>query len=275
MKLMTIAIYGRNIDKDDAKVWLLLGRLAAGGAKTYFYKGEILPGTDLVLALGGDGTFLRAINMLRGSEIPIAGINFGRLGFLTSAKVEDGENLWIEDLLSGNYGIQKRLLLKVSSDSLPHAVYPYALNEFSIQRQNPAMLRIEVAIDGAPLPSYWADGVVVSTPTGSTAYSLSVGGPIVTPDSDVFIIAPIAPHNLNIRPIVAPASSCLEISFSGKAMQKGGVTLDNIAFEAPAGSRFVVSRAEYSANCITFSRGGFIEALRDKLLWGEDKRNAF
>ena len=275
MKLMTIAIYGRNIDKDDAKVWLLLGRLADGGAKTYFYKGEILPGTDLVLALGGDGTFLRAINMLRGREIPIAGINFGRLGFLTSAKVEDGGNLWIEDLLAGNYTIQKRLLLKVSSSSVPHGVYPYALNEFSIQRQNPAMLRIELSIDGSPLPSYWADGVVVSTPTGSTAYSLSVGGPIVTPDSDVFIIAPIAPHNLNVRPIVAPASSKLEISFSNKASRNGGVTLDNTAYEAPAGSRFLVSRAEYSANCITFSGGSFIQALKDKLLWGEDKRNAF
>ena len=119
------------------------------------------------------------------------------------------------------------------------------------------------------------DILVISTPTGSTAYSLSVGGPVVTPDADVFIIAPIAPHNLNIRPIVAPASSRLEISFSGKALQKGGVTLDNTAFEAPSGSSFVVGRAEYSANCITFSKGGFIDALRDKLLWGEDKRNAF
>ena len=272
---MTIAIYGRNIDKDDAKVWLLLGRLSAGGAKTYFFKDEILPGTDMVLALGGDGTFLRAINMLRGREIPIAGINFGRLGFLTSAKVENGENLWIEDLLSGNYTIQKRMLLKLESDAVPHGVYPYALNEFSIQRHTPAMLRLEVSIDSSPLPSYWADGVVVSTPTGSTAYSLSVGGPIVTPDSEVFIISPIAPHNLNVRPIVAPASSRLQIGFRGKASQTGGVTLDNTSFEAASGSSFVLTRAGYSANCITFSQGGFIDALKDKLLWGEDKRNAF
>ena len=138
---MTIAIYGRNLDKDDARVWLLLGRLSAGGAKTYFCNGDLQPGTDMVLALGGDGTFLRAINMLRGRSIPIAGINFGRLGFLTSAKVEEGENTWIEDLLQGNYTIQKRILLKVESDVIPHGVYPFALNEFSIQRQNPAMLR--------------------------------------------------------------------------------------------------------------------------------------
>lgn len=272
---MTIAIYGRNIDKDDAKVWFLLGRLAAGGARTYFCTGDLQPGTDMVLALGGDGTFLRAINMLHGRDIPIAGINFGRLGFLTSAKVEEGENTWIEDLLSGNYSIQKRLLLKVSSSATPHGIYPYALNEFSIQRQSPAMLRIEVSIDGAALPAYWADGVVVSTPTGSTAYSLSVGGPIVTPDSDVLIIAPIAPHNLNVRPIVAPAGANLEISFTSKAAQTAVVTLDNTSFTAPVSSRFTIGRADFEANCITFNTGGFIDALKHKLLWGEDKRNAF
>jgi len=272
---MTIAIYGRNIDRDDQKVGLLLQRLALGGARTYFCSGELREGTDMVLALGGDGTFLRAINMLRGREIPIAGINFGRLGFLTSAKVEDGENAWIEDLLKGNYSIQKRILLGVESRSIPHGIYPYALNEFSIQRQNPAMLCIEIAIGGEKLPSYWADGVVVSTPTGSTAYSLSVGGPIVTPDSDVFIIAPIAPHNLNVRPIVAPAESSLEITFLTKSSQKGVVTLDNTSFEVPIGSRFTLRKAEYCANCITFNQAGFIDALKHKLLWGEDKRNTF
>ncbi len=272
---MTIAIYGRNLDKDDARVWLLLGRLAAGGAKTYFCNGDLQPGTDMVLALGGDGTFLRAINMLRGRSIPIAGINFGRLGFLTSAKVEDGENTWIEDLLQGNYTIQKRLLLKVESDVIPHGVYPYALNEFSIQRQNPAMLRIDIGIGDGRLPAYWADGVVVSTPTGSTAYSLSVGGPIVTPDADVFILSPIAPHNLNVRPIVLPADSRLEISFTSKSSQMGVATLDNTSFLVPVGTKFCLSKAEFSAHCIRFRDGGFIDALQHKLLWGEDKRNAF
>jgi NAD+ kinase len=272
---MTIAIYGRNLDKDDAKVWFLLGRLAAGGAKTYFCNGDLQPGTDMVLALGGDGTFLRAINMLRGRGIPIAGINFGRLGFLTSAKVEEGANTWIEDLLKGNYSIQKRILLKVESPAIPHGIYPYALNEFSIQRQNPSMLCIDIGLDGGHLPAYWADGVVVSTPTGSTAYSLSVGGPIVTPDSDVFIIAPIAPHNLNVRPIVARADSKLEITFTSKASQMGVVTMDNTSFQVPVGSRFTLSKADFTANCIRFNDGGFIEALHHKLLWGEDKRNAF
>lgn len=272
---MIIAIYGRNIDKDDAKVWFLLGRLAAGGAKTYFYRGELQPGTDLVLALGGDGTFLRAINMLRGSSIPIAGINFGRLGFLTSAKVEEGANSWIEDLISGNYSIQERIMLKVTSDAIPRGIYPYALNEFSIQRQNPSMLCIDISTGDGRLPAYWADGVVVSTPTGSTAYSLSVGGPIVTPDSDVFIVAPIAPHNLNVRPIVTPAESRLEITFTSRSSQMGVITLDNTSFEVPVGSRFVITKAEYTARCITFNNGGFIDALKDKLLWGEDKRNSF
>ena len=272
---MTIAIYGRNIDKDDEKVWFLLRRLALGGAQTYFVQRELQPDTDLVLALGGDGTFLRAIKMLQGRPIPIAGINFGRLGFLTSAKVEEGENAWIEDLLKGNYSIQKRMLLQVESEAVPHGIYPFALNEFSIQRHNPSMLRIDVAFGGEHLPAYWADGVVVSTPTGSTAYSLSVGGPIVTPDSDVLIIAPIAPHNLNIRPIVASADSELEITFTAKSSQTGVVTLDNTSFEVPVGSTFKLRKASYFAECITFHNAGFIDALKDKLLWGEDKRNAF
>ena len=272
---MTIAIYGRNISDDDERVWLLLRRLAAGGARTYFCRGDLHPETDVVLALGGDGTFLRAINMLRGREIPIAGINFGRLGFLTSAKVGKGENGWIEDLLNGNYSIQKRILLSVESTSVPHGIFPCALNEFSIQRQNPSMLNIDIAISGERLPSYWADGVVVSTPTGSTAYSLSVGGPIVTPDSDVFIVAPIAPHNLNVRPIVAPAESQLDITFTSKGSQCGVVTLDNNSFEVPVGSRFTLRKADFNACCIAFHNAGFIDALKDKLLWGEDKRNNF
>ena len=273
-KRMLIAVYGRNIDKDDSKVWLLIQRLRAGGADVYFYKDHFEEGTDMVLALGGDGTFLRAITALRDRHIPIAGVNFGRLGFLTSAKVEDDGNNWIDDLVDGKYSIQNRLLLKSVSTTIPREIYPYALNEFSIQRQGPSMLQISISIDGKPLPAYWADGVVVATPTGSTAYSLSVGGPVVTPDSDVLIISPIAPHNLNIRPIVAPASSALEITFTSKAAQSAVVTLDNRSFTAPVGSTFTVTKAEYSASCVSFGQQSFIDALRDKLLWGEDKRNS-
>lgn len=270
---MLIAVYGRNIDKDDSKVWLLIQRLRAGGADVYFYKDHFEEGTDMVLSLGGDGTFLRAITALRNKQIPIAGVNFGRLGFLTSAKVCDGANEWIDDLLEGRYSIHDRMLVKTEGAAIPRDVYPYALNEFSIQRQGPSMLKIDISIDGNVLPAYWADGVVVATPTGSTAYSLSVGGPVVTPDSDVFIIAPIAPHNLNIRPIIAPASSELEISFTSKGAQSAVVTLDNRSFTAPVESGFKVTRAEYCAECISFGRQSFINALKDKLLWGEDKRN--
>ena len=271
---MRIAVYGRNIDKDNEKVWLLIQRLIAGGADVYFYKDGFEEKTDLVLSLGGDGTFLRAITALKDRKIPIAGVNFGRLGFLTSAKVEDGANEWIEDLLENKFSIHDRLLLKSISSQMPHDIYPYALNEFSIQRQGPSMLKISIKIDGNALPAYWADGVVVSTPTGSTAYSLSVGGPVVTPDSDVFIIAPIAPHNLNVRPIIAPASSELEITFTSKSAQSAVVTLDNRSFTAPVESVFRVTRAEYAASCVSFGRQCFIDALKDKLLWGEDKRNS-
>ena len=271
---MTIAIYGRNIDKDDEKVWFLLRRLAAGGAKTYFCTSELQPSTDMLLALGGDGTFLRAINMLRGSEIPIAGINFGRLGFLTSAKVEEGENSWIDDLLKGNYTIQKRILLHVESDAIPHGIYPYALNEFSIQRQTPAMLRIDVGLGSERLPAYWADGVVVSTPTGSTAYSLSVGGPICPPNVEVLIIAPIAPHNLNVRPLVVAKDSVVELQAIDRKNRSVLLSVDNKDYVLPAGARIKVGCAPFSLKRVCIGKSSFIDALRSKLFWGEDVRNA-
>ncbi|MCF0178158.1 MAG: NAD(+)/NADH kinase [Bacteroidales bacterium] len=168
--------------------------------------------------------------------------------------------------------MEKRDLLQVESLQLPTGIYPCCLNEFSIQRNKPSMLRISIAIDGTQLPSYWADGVVVASPTGSTAYSMSVGGPIVLPSSKVAVIAPIAPHNLNIRPLVVPLDSLIELKFEG-AGSDAVVTMDNRDYLVPSGTLFKVRKAAKPVQCVLLNNMNFIEALQDKLLWGEDRRN--
>lgn len=236
-----------------------------------FTSHEDLPeDTGIFLSLGGDGTFLESLTIVRDREIPIAGINFGRLGFLTTACVEES-NPWIEKLISGDYSIEERSVLNLSKETIPEGFYPYAINEITIQRVTPSMLEVDVSIDGQKLPKYWADGILVATATGSTAYSLSVGGPIVTPDSKVLIIAPISPHNLNVRPLVVPDSSTLEISFKGRNPQ-ALLTVDNRSFDMKAGERIIISKGNFPIKAVSINNN-FIAALNQKLLWGEDKRN--
>ena len=225
---------------------------------------------DIFLSLGGDGTFLESLTMVRDRQIPIAGINFGRLGFLTTACVQEN-NAWIEKLINGDYTIEERTLLHLKKEGLPQGFYPYAMNEISIQRMTPSMLEIDIAIDGHPLPKYWADGIVVATATGSTAYSMSIGGPIVTPDSKVLIIAPISPHNLNVRPLIVPHTSVVEISFQGRH-NLAHLTVDNRGFDLKAGEKVTISKGEFPIKSISINNN-FIAALNQKLLWGEDKRN--
>lgn len=267
---MKIAIFG----KDDQ----LVGILRAKGAEVVIFGKDFsscddLPAdTGLLLSLGGDGTFLKSLSLVRGREIPVAGINFGRLGFLTTAKVEPGNLGWIDDLVSGNFVVERRDLLKVSCDALPEDFYPYAGNECTIQRHGASMLAIDASLDGRPIPTYWSDGVVVATATGSTAYSLSVGGPIVMPSSKVFVLAPIAPHNLNMRPLVVPDDSVIELTLTARE-GSAVLTLDNRSLRIPSGSRVTVTKGEYGFCYASLSENTFINALRTKLLWGEDRRN--
>lgn len=236
-----------------------------------FTDSEDLPqDVDLFLSLGGDGTFLESLTMVRERAIPIAGINFGRLGFLTTACVEDN-NPWIEKLIKGDYAVEERTLLHLVKDELPADFYPYAMNEITIQRLTPSMLEINISIDGQPLPKYWSDGILVATATGSTAYSLSIGGPIVTPDSSVLIIAPISPHNLNVRPLVVPDSSVVEISFQGR-YPHALLTVDNRSVDINAGEKLTIAKGGFPIKSISINNN-FIAALNQKLLWGEDKRN--
>ena len=228
--------------------------------------------TDLILSMGGDGTFLESLTIVRNREIPIAGINFGRLGFLTTAKADNIDE-WIIDLLAKHYIIEKRSLLHLESDIVPREFYSYALNEITLQRSTPVMLEIEVKINGVKLPKYWADGVVISSPTGSTAYSLSIGAPVVMPEANVFIIAPIAPHNLNVRPLIIPDTSVVEISYKSR-QGDAIITLDNRFFSCGENKKLVLKKAKHKLKSVSINNN-FIAALHQKLLLGEDKRNNF
>ncbi len=227
---------------------------------------------DIFLALGGDGTFLSSLTMVRGSGMPVAGINFGRLGFLASSAEKDAGCGVIDKLLAGRYEVSPRSILRMDGDVLDPEFFPYALNEISIQRSGPKMISIDVAIDGMKIPTYWADGLLIATPTGSTAYSLSVGGPVVVPDSSVIIIAPVAPHNLNVRPLIVSDSSKVEIAIR----IEGGSTFisaDNRSLELEGGYSLRIEKAPFAINCVSFGKDTFFDALNEKLLWGEDRRN--
>ncbi|MCQ2136120.1 MAG: NAD(+)/NADH kinase [Bacteroidales bacterium] len=222
---------------------------------------------DVFIALGGDGTFLDAASIVGDKGTPILGVNGGRLGFLSENRPE----AVIEALTKREYGIEKRSLLELVSPSGLFQ-WPFALNEFSVHRRGAAMLGVDVVIDGVTLPTYWADGLLVATSSGSTAYSLSVGGPIVLPESKVLIISPISPHNLNVRPLVVPDTSDIRISFRSRE--------DIITFSAdnrntmiPADSVLSVRMARFSLNRVRLKNTDFIGALTTKLFWGGDIRN--
>ena len=272
---MKIALYNRDTNPGiDA----LKARLRAGGAELEcfgedFSSWEDLPSsTELFLSLGGDGTFLQSLTFVRDREIPVAGINFGHLGFLTTARAADAD-VWVDDLLGGRYLVEDRKLLKLSCSDLPDDFYPFALNEISLQRRGAGMLSVKVSAAGLEIPAYWADGLVVATPTGSPAYSLSVGGPVVTPSSEVMVIAPIAPHNLNVRPLVVPLDAPVEMEFDCRE-KSALLTVDNRSCHIRAGVRVSVSKAGHCLRYVTFSGGNFMAALRTKLFWGEDRRNS-
>lgn len=237
------------------------------------FSGELPGDVSMLLSLGGDGTLLGSLELLAGRDIPVAGINFGRLGFLTSASMEGDEPRWIDDLLGGRWSLIERETLKVScSIPLPEGFYPYALNEFSLRRRSGGMLSVFVSVDGNPLPAYWVDGVLIATPTGSTAYSLSLGGPVVFPGSGVTLITPLAPHNLNVRPMVIPPGAEVGVSFSA-SQDDVVLSADSRTVDLPRGAVLSICRGEFPLKCVSFGDNNFIKALTTKLFWGEDRRN--
>lgn len=256
---------------DDPRIAALLGQLQDGGVEVYRADSAagILSGTGGLLSLGGDGTFLMGAKIAVQADIPILGVNFGRLGFLSEAKPDELP----QAILRGELKVEERELLQVMTDDEPSdSFWPYALNETSISRDGASMLGIDVMIDGAPLPTYWADGLLVATSSGSTAYSLSVGGPICTPDSKVFIVAPISPHNLNVRPLVVPQTTRIEISLRSRE-GRAVFSMDNRNRRISSGTRIIVSEAPVRLKRLRTGKSTFINALRTRLLWGEDVRN--
>lgn len=231
----------------------------------------VTPAPDMVLSLGGDGTVLETASMVGAESIPVLGINTGRLGFLAHVPIEEAE-LLLGDILSGGYTVEERNMLSVEFPGLDLEAEGVALNEVTVHRRDVAsMIRISVHREGTFVNRYWADGLIVSTATGSTAYSLSCGGPIVHPASDAIVLNPIAPHNLNDRPLVIPADGTLEILAEGRDDHLM-VTLDTRSHKVAVPARFLVRRADRPFLLVQLPGGDFIETVRRKLHLGLDGR---
>jgi NAD+ kinase len=247
----------------------LQGLLEALRSKVELYVIEddvLKDGTDALLSVGGDGTFLSAARIAAPRSVPVLGVNLGRLGFLS--EYEPGEV--VSALAGGQWIMEEREMLEARVEGLDRPLF--CLNEVCVHRTGTAMLSIVAEIDGVALPTYWADGLLVATSSGSTAYSLSVGGPICTPESKVLIIAPVAPHNLNMRPLIVPDTTKVCISAFSR---DGSITLsfDNQTLSVPSGVRLRISLAQFSLKRIRLEKSNFIKALNSKLFWGEDVRN--
>ena len=229
--------------------------------------------TDYLLSLGGDGTFLETVLLVTASGIPVLGINTGRLGFLSNTTLDDGENT-VNNLLQKNYTIEERSLLEVSGDFLPKGDIPYALNEIGIQKRlSTEMISIKVCINGEPLPDYWGDGLLVSTPTGSTAYSMSVGGPIMVPEAHCLLLSPIASHNLSTRPLVIDDHARITMQVNTRH-SAALITIDNRIYEVASGTVVNIEKTNFTVKTIRLPGSSFFSTLQEKLLWRNDKRNA-
>jgi len=232
---------------------------------------DLPPEIQFLLSVGGDGTFLNSIVIIRNSSIPVLGINTGRLGFLANITDNNLQEA-IEKLLAGELPIEERTLIHATVHGQPIHSFPYALNDIVIQRGDTGMITIHTLSNDEFLNSYWADGLIVSTPTGSSAYSLSVGGPIVAPESQNFIISPIAAHNLNVRPIVIPDSVTLKLK--PECRNKEGhftLSLDSRSIECVSGTEIELQRADFKIKVV--KSASFYTTLRNKLMWGVDRRN--
>ena len=228
---------------------------------------------DLMITIGGDGTLLRSVSFVRDLDIPIIGINTGRLGFLATIN-QDLLTSEMSKILLGNYKIEKRTLLEVKiKGSKIINEFGIALNEVTVGRKNTtSMIKIKTFLDGEYLNSYWADGLITSTPTGSTGYSLSCGGPIMSPLSQTLSLTPIAPHNLNARPLIISDKTKIELYVSGRE-KSHLVSLDSRIISVKNESLITIKKAKFKINLAYFEENSFYSTLRNKLLWGEDRRN--
>jgi NAD+ kinase len=293
---MQVVIYSKILhDEDVPHVQTLFDALHTEGVNTYVYKPyyaqikekikfkrevAVFEGyldfkshkLDYVISLGGDGTILDAVTMVRDMDVPVMGINLGRLGFLASISKMRIEHA-IQSLLNGQFDIESRRLLHLESNMPLFGDVRFALNDFTIlKRDTSSMITIHAYLNGAYLNSYWADGLIVATPTGSTGYSLSCGGPIVFPNSNNFIITPVAPHNLNVRPIVVSDSSVISFEVEGRA-DNFLCTLDSRFETITNDYQLAVRTADFTVKLVQLHGDTYLKTLREKLHWGQDARN--
>lgn len=291
---MRIAIYGRTVVPEQQDHLLkLLDAFAKAQAEVMVYKpiqdalqaaghqrsfpvfsdqADLDPGLDFFVTIGGDGTLLDAVSWVRDRGIPVLGINFGRLGFLTSvvpSRVKEA----VDQLLRGNYTIEKRSMVRLESEPCLFSEVNFALNEFALHKKDIAsMIKIKVYINGEQLNSYYADGLVVATPTGSTGYSISCGGPIILPESQTLVVTPVAPHNLNVRPVVVPDDAVLSFEIEGMGNQFLA-SLDSRMETIDSNIKLVIRRNPFDFLLVRLNDNTHLRTLRSKLLWGVDKRN--
>jgi NAD+ kinase len=292
---MNIAIYGRPVNtnqltlaenvlsllkKTDCSIsihepYLAFLKSNLKGEQNFnvFNSNKDLPAeTDFLFSIGGDGTLLDTVFLVKDSNIPVVGINAGRLGFLSSISPDNLE-IAINSLAKGHYSLDARTLLRLEAN---HPIFEgenIALNEFTLHKKDTSsMITIHTYLNGEYLNSYWADGIMISTPTGSTGYSLSCGGPIIVPQSETFVITPIAPHNLNVRPIVVSDKNVISLEVEGRS-QHFMATLDSRSVTIDSGFQLAVRKENYTINLVRLSNENFLNTLRKKLNWGLDTRN--
>ncbi len=292
---MKIAIYSRGIENDQHKdMESLLEELDLYKVEPVFYqdffnkfyssvtmKGKYstfnsaddLDDTiDCMISLGGDGTLLDTVTLVQDKGIPVLGINYGRLGFLATIGKEDF-HFAIKALAQRTYVTDNRTLIHLDANIPLFNNTPYGLNEFTLQKKDSSsMIKIHTYLNGEFLNTYWADGLIVATPTGSTGYSLSCNGPIVFPDSGSFVITPVAPHNLNIRPIVVPDTNIISFEVEGRT-DSFICTLDSRRMVVPKEAQLALRKEKFGLNLIRLNESNFLQTLRNKLSWGLDKRN--
>lgn len=291
-KKLSFAVFG-NVSKafDTLQILGMLDCLAAHGADVYieqnFYRvltNELKDGfpiagvfegvnfdVDYVISLGGDGTFLKAAGKVGPKQIPIIGVNMGRLGFLANVVPTEIESV-LDDVFAGQCEIEERTVIQLETDGEPLENCPFALNDIAIlKRDNAAMISIKASVDGEYLVTYLADGLVISTPTGSTAYSLSIGGPIILPQSGILSIAPVAPHSLNIRPIVINDEAEIKLEVKSRS-HNFLAAVDGRSEKLREGVTLTVKKAPHKVRIVKQHGQRFFSTLREKLMWGADTR---
>lgn len=229
-------------------------------------------GIDMAFSIGGDGTFLKTVSFIRDSQVPILGINTGRLGFLANVSIDRLEEA-VDLVRNKSFEYQQRSLLCVETERSLFGTGNVALNELTVHKKDTSsMITVHAYLDGKYLNSYWADGLIVATPTGSTAYSLSCGGPIITPGCQVHILTPIAPHNLNVRPVVVPDKMPVTLSVEGRD-RNYLISLDGCSKSLRQNEEVIIRKADFMINVVKFEGNNFLDTIRNKMHWGIDRRN--